>query len=159
MRGAVSYAGTINCYQFPEEFNRCLGNKSKKVGDVDIYAHEQEGEPFRMAYRTALNDETNGRVGYRYHVVYGLVADPSDMTYETINDSPEAVEFSFDVEGTPISFGDITACEYTFDVYEKASGTHEKNDTNTTIKKILDTLFGSAEAEAMCPDPNELFAS
>lgn len=153
MRGAVSYAATINCYTFPEEFNACLGNKKVTVGDKEVYIHEQMGEFFRLCYRTALNNAEKGLYGYRYHVVYGLACDPSDMTYETIDDSPDAVEFGFDVEGSPAqltSGGTVySACEFTFDV--------ELADIATDPR--LKKLYGGASTEASCPDPDELFAA
>ena len=153
MRGAVSYAGTINCYHFPREFDACLGNVEIVEGS-GVYAHEQEGDPFRLVYRTALNDAERGRYGYRYHVIYGLTCDPADFTYDTIDDSPDAAEFGFDVTGTPITHtaSKKTACEFTFDVDESQS--------NAKLTAILDTLYGadSPQKDAECPDPDTLFA-
>lgn len=153
MRGAVSYAATINCYTYPEEFNPCLGNKKIEVGGKTVYVHEQMGENFRMAYRTTLNNAEKGLTGYRYHVVYGLACDPSDMTYETIDDSPDAVEFAFDVEGSPAQLKNgekvYSACEFTFDVDEADIATDPR----------IQILYGTAEADAKCPDPDTLFAA
>ena len=153
MRGAVSYAATINCYNYPEAFNACLGNKKVTIGGKDVYIHEQMGENFRLVYRTALNNAEKGLYGYRYHVVYGLACNPSDMTYETIDDSPDAVEFGFDVEGSPAQLtvgADVySACEFTFDVELKNIA------TDTRIAK----LYGSADADAECPDPDDLFTA
>lgn len=153
MRGAVSYAATINCFTYPEEFNACLGNKKVTVGGKDVYVHEQMGENFRMAYRTTRNNAEKGLIGYRYHVVYGLVCDPSDMTYETIDDSPDAVEFAFDVEGSPAQLKNgekvYSACEFTFDVDEADIATDPR----------IQILYGTAEADAKCPDPDTLFAA
>lgn len=153
MRGAVSYAATINCYNYPEEFNPCLGNKKIEVGGKTVYIHEQMGENFRLAYRTTLNNAEKGLTGYRYHVVYGLACDPSDITYETIDDSPDAVEFGFDVEGSPAQLtvdGNVySACEFTFDV------ALADIITDPRIK----ILYGSNDTDAKCPDPNTLFAA
>lgn len=150
MRGAVSYAGTLNCYHFPKEFDACLGNV-EIVKDSGVYAHEQEGDPFRLVYRTALNDAERGRYGYRYHIVYGLTCDPADFTYDTTDDSPDAAEFGFDLSGTPITHtaSGKTACEFTFD--------YDETKTNTKLDALLDTLYGSSSKEAECPDPDVLF--
>ena len=150
MRGAVSYAGTLNCYHFPKEFDACLGNV-EIVKDSGVYAHEQEGDPFRLVYRTALNDAERGRYGYRYHIVYGLTCDPADFTYDTTDDSPDAAEFAFDMSGTPITHtaSGKTACEFTFD--------YDETKTNTKLDALLDTLYGSSSKEAECPDPDTLF--
>lgn len=154
MRGAISFAGTINCYQFPEEFNACLGNVC--VDETNgIYIHEQTGENFRLCYRTALNNAEKGRIGYRYHVLYNLTCDPSDMTYDSINDSPDAVEFSFDVEGSPAQFAKdgkvYNGCEFTFDVLD--------TEETTKYATLLGKLYGTASGEASCPDPDSLFAT
>ncbi len=153
MRGAVSYAATINCYSYPEEFNECLGNVEIVEGS-GVKIGEQIGTNFRMHYRTAINNAEKGLIGYRHHVVYGLACDPSDKTYESINDSPEAVEFAYDVEGSPAQFtkGSTvrTGCEFTFD--------EMIGNTDTKIQAILDILYGTANVEAKCPDPDTLFA-
>ena len=159
MRGAVSYAATINCYSFPEEFNACLGNVEVVAGS-GVYAHEQEGSPFRIVYRTALNDAQRGRYGYRYHVVYNLTCDPSDITYDTIDDSPDGVEFGFDVEGTPITHtaSGKSCCEWTFDVVDADKRGSSDGAKYTKLDAIVDKLYGTNETNAECPDVDELFA-
>lgn len=159
MRGSISYAATINAYSYPEEFNECLGNIKVLDG---VYIHEQTGTNFRMHYRTTINNAENGLIGWRHHVVYGLSCDPSDMTFESINDSPEAVEFSFEVEGSPIALtlkdGTVyNACEFSFDEY-KDSTRYTGEWTKAKVDAILDKLYGSANGEASCPDPDTLFA-
>lgn len=158
MRGAVSYASTINCYTFPEEFNACLGNVEIIAGS-GVYAHEQEGSMFRMAYRTALNDAQRGRYGYRYHVVYNLTCDPSDFTYDTIDDSPDAAEFGFDTEGTPVTHtkSGKSCCEWTFDVPDAAYVTEQNREAVAKLNAIIDILYGTEQADAECPDVDTLF--
>lgn len=159
LRGRESFAGTINCYTFPKEFYPCIGATAITVGDSgpSVYAHEQEHEVFRLCYREVLYDG-NGQYGWRYHVLYNLTAGPSDETAETLDDSIDPQEFSFDVEGTPVAWSakSMTACEWTFDLESL------NEDTATgTVKGWIDTLYGNnastSAKTSSCPDPAALF--
>lgn len=149
LRGAVSYAASISCVNFPLEFDACIGNV--QIGTTGVYAHEQNGEVFRLAYRERLTNAEKGDYGYRYHVVYNCMCDPSDSDAETDDDSIDAQEFQFDIKGTPITCTvggkTINASEYTFDV----------NDADLKTNKIVQTLYGTTSADAACPDPDTLF--
>lgn len=162
LRGRESFAGTINCYTFPPAFYPCIGATAVSVGTgttSDVYAHEQDHEVFRLCYREALYNG-NGQYGWRYHVLYNLTAGPSDETAETLDDSIDPQEFSFDVEGTPVTWTDqsMTACEWTFDL-----DALDEDDATGPVKAWIETLYGndatSSAKTSACPDPEDLFTA
>ena len=101
MRSAETFNGTIEAYTYPEEFNECDGNLTIATG---VYAGQQTRKSFGLCYRTKLgNDVAGSDYGYKLHLVYGCTASPSEKSYETINDSPDAITFSWEFETTPVN--------------------------------------------------------
>lgn len=101
MRSAETFGGTIEAYTYPEEFNECDGNLTVATG---VYAGQQGRKSFGLCYRTKLgNDVAGSDFGYKLHLVYGCTASPSEKSYETINDSPDAITFSWEFETTPVN--------------------------------------------------------
>lgn len=101
MRSAETFGGTIEAYTYPEEFNECDGNLAVATG---VYAGQQGRKSFGLCYRTKLgNDVAGSDYGYKLHLVYGCTASPSEKSYETINDSPDAITFSWEFETTPVN--------------------------------------------------------
>lgn len=101
MRSAETFGGTIEAYTYPEEFNECDGNLTIATG---VYAGQQGRKSFGLCYRTKLgNDVAGSDFGYKLHLVYGCTASPSEKSYETINDSPDAITFSWEFETTPVN--------------------------------------------------------
>ena len=95
------YGATIEAYTYPDEFAECDGSavlaKGVKIG-------QQKRKAFGLCYRTVLgNDTDNNDYGYKLHLIYGALAAPSEKAYATINDSPEAITFSWEVSATPVS--------------------------------------------------------
>lgn len=97
---AEEFGATIRAYTYPEEFEECDGSKEIANG---VYAGQQNRKTFGFAYRTLVGNDTEGNeYGYKLHLIYGCKASPSSKTYNTINDSPEAIEFSWEVTTTPV---------------------------------------------------------
>lgn len=95
------FGGTIEAYTYPEEFEECDGSASIASG---VYVGQQVRKPFGLCYRTVLgNDTQSNDHGYKLHLVYGAKASPSEKSYSTINDSPEAVTFSWEFTTTPVN--------------------------------------------------------
>ena len=91
---------TIECYTYPDEFKPCIGEVDGAAG-VTFTAQKHQG--FDFSYRTEVGSEDDENAGYKLHIVYGCKAQPSSIDRATINDSPDAITFSFDCTSTPVS--------------------------------------------------------
>ena len=95
------FGATIEAYTYPDEFTECDGSKSLAAG---VYIGQQARKAFGMCYKTTLGNDTEGNDhGYKLHIIYGALAAPSEKAYETINDSPEAITFSWEISTTPVN--------------------------------------------------------
>ena len=95
------FGATIEAYTYPDEFAECDGSKSIAAG---VYIGQQARKTFGMCYKTTLGNDTEGNDhGYKLHIIYGALAAPSEKAYETINDSPEAIAFSWEISTTPVN--------------------------------------------------------
>ena len=101
LRSAEEFGGTIEAYTYPDEFAACNGEAELASG---VTVGQQKRSPFGLSYRTLIgNDSESNDHGYKIHLVYGATASPSEKAYATVNDSPEAITFSFEFETTPIN--------------------------------------------------------
>lgn len=95
------FGATIEAYTYPEEFAECDGSAALAKG---VMIGQQKRKTFGLCYRTAIGNDVDGSdYGYKLHLVYGCLASPSEKAYATINDSPEAITFSWEVSTTPVS--------------------------------------------------------
>ena len=100
LRAAETFGGTIEAYTYPPEFESCNGEASLAEG---IVMGQQTREPFGLCYRTEQGNDTMGQnYGYKLHLVYNCTCSPSERAYETINDSPDAITFSWEFDSTPV---------------------------------------------------------
>lgn len=101
MMSAERYKATVEAFTYPDEFAECDGSAEVKPG---VYFGQQARKPFGFSYRTKVGNAENGDdVGYKLHLVYGCKAAPSAKNYTTVNDSPDAINFSWSVNSTPVS--------------------------------------------------------
>lgn len=143
------FGGTIEAYTYPDEFAACDGSAELAAG---ITVGQQPRKAFGMTYRTLVGNDTEGENhGYKIHLVYGALASPSEKAYQTINDSPEAVTFSWEFSTTPVEVGEGFKPTAHLEI-ESA-----KVDA-TTLKAIEDLLYGTADKEASLPLPSEILA-
>lgn len=147
MRAAETFGGTIEAYTYPEEFESCDGSAQLATG---IVIGQQPRETFRLCYRTEQgNDETNS-LGYKLHLVYNCTCSPSEKAYETINDSPDAITFSWEFDSNPVPVTNHKDTSIiTIDSTKIAS---EK------LKILEQALYGTQSADPYLPDPDELLA-
>ena len=140
------FAATIEAYTYPDEFMQCDGSASLSTG---VYIGQQSRKTFGMCYRTVLgNDEDNDNYGYKLHLIYGATASPSEKAYETINDSPEAITFSWEITTTPVS---VTGFKPT------ASITIDSTKADPTCLAALEEkLYGGESTEPTLPLPDEV---
>lgn len=101
IRSAEEFGGTIEAYTYPDEWAECDGSAALTTG---VYAGQQPRKVFGLCYRTVLgNDVDLDKHGYKLHIVYGCTASPSERSYATINDSPEAITFSWEFSSVPVN--------------------------------------------------------
>ena len=146
LMSAEEFGATIEAYTYPDEFAQCDGSAEIAEG---VTIGQQARKTFGMAYKTTLgNDVSNNDYGYKLHIIYGALASPSEKGYSTINDSPEAITFSWEVTTTPVN---VTGKKPTASLV--IDSTKANPEKLAALEKIL---FGSAEANARLPLPDEI---
>lgn len=143
---AEEFGATIEAYTYPAEFEKCDGSASLGTG---VTIGQQDRATFGLCYRTVLGNDVKGsEFGYKLHLIYGAKAKPSEKGYQTINDSPEAITFSWEISTTPVNVAGFkpTAC-VTID------STKIDPDKLTQIETLL---YGDTSAEAKLPLPDEI---
>lgn len=99
LMSAEDFKATIEAYTYPDEFEACDGSASLGVG---VKIGQQSRKAFGFSYRTKVGNDLNPELGYKIHLIYGATAAPSERAYETVNDSPEAITFSWEVSTIPV---------------------------------------------------------
>ena len=137
---------TIEAYTYPDEFAVCDGSASLAKG---VNIGQQPRKTFGLCYRTTLGNDTDGNdYGYKLHMVYGCLASPSEKAYATINDSPEANTFSWEVSTTPVNVtGHKPTALLTID--------STKADP-AKLAALEDILYGKDQVEPRMPLPDEI---
>ena len=138
--------GTIEAYTYPDEFAECDGSAALATG---VYIGQQPRKTFGMAYTTTLgNDVESNAYGYKLHLIYGALAAPSEKAYATINDSPEAITFSWEFSTTPVN---VEGFKPTANIV--IDSTKVKAEKLAALEKIL---YGDTDTEARLPLPDEV---
>lgn len=140
------FGATIEAYTYPEEFAECDGSASIATG---IYIGQQARKTFGLSYRTVIgNDVDSNDYGYKLHLIYGALAAPSEKAYATINDTPEAITFSWEITTTPVNVkGFKPTASVTID------STKVEAEKLAALEAIL---YGTEEKEARLPLPDEI---
>lgn len=145
---AEDFGCTIEAYTYPDEFAECDGSAEIATG---VYAGQQARKVFGLCYRTILGNDTDSNAhGYKLHLIYGCLASPSEKSYSTVNDSPEAITFSWEVKSTPVNVSGF-----------KPTAVLTIDSTKVEPSKLTaleDALYGSASSEAKLPTPDEVVA-
>lgn len=146
---AEEFSATIEAYTYPEEFEACNGNK-ELVDNTGVYVGQQSRSVFGFCYRTMIGNDTDGQDhGYKLHLVYGCQVSPSEKAYQTINDSPEALTFSWELSTTPVN---VTGKKPTALLVIDST----KIDS-TKLTKIEAKLYGDeTSTDAVLPTPDEI---
>lgn len=147
LRSAEEFGATVEAYMYPDEFAECDGSADISTG---VTVGQQKRKAFGLCYRTTLgNDVSENDYGYKIHIIYGATASPSEKAYTTINDSPEAVTFSWEITTTPVVVG--TGFKPT------ASVTIDSTKVDATkLAALEEVLYGSEAEEPRLPLPAEL---
>jgi hypothetical protein len=146
LMSAEEFGATVEAYTYPDEFAACNGEGELAVG---VSIGQQKRKAFGLCYRTALGNDVDGNDhGYKLHLIYGAMAAPSEKAYATINDSPEAITFSWELTTTPVAVnGFKPTASITIDS-TKVDG--------TKLKALEDALYGTESEEAHLPLPDEI---
>ena len=146
LMSAEEFGATIEAYTYPDEFMACDGSASLSDG---VYIGQQARKSFGLCYRTTIgNDVVNNDYGYKLHLIYGALASPSEKAYSTINDSPEAITFSWEVSTTPVN---VTG--------HKPTACLTIDSTKVSPEKLAaleEILYGKEQAEPRLPLPDEV---
>lgn len=143
---AEEFGATIEAYTYPDEFGQCDGTEQPEPG---IYLGQQGRRSFGLAYRTRLGNDLDGTDhGYKLHLVYGALAAPSEKAYATINDSPEAITFSWEITTVPVA---VTGYKPT------ALLTIDSTKVDpTALADLEDILYGTVGDDPRLPLPDEV---
>ena len=145
------FSATIEAYTYPDEFAECDGSAALAKG---VMIGQQKRKTFGLCYRTTLGNDVEGNdYGYKLHLVYGCLAAPSEKAYSTINDSPEAITFSWEVSTTPVA---VTGFKPTSQI------TIDSTKADTSKLSALENILygtnadGDTGAEPRLPLPDEV---
>lgn len=143
---AEEFGATIEAYTYPEEFEACDGSASLGTG---VTIGQQDRKAFGLCYRTIVGNDVKGNEhGYKLHLIYGAKAKPSEKAYATVNDSPEAVTFSWEVSTTPVNVAGFKPT---------ASVTIDSTKIQADkLKAIEDKLYGTENQEPTLIMPDEI---
>lgn len=143
---AEEFGATIEAFTYPDEFGQCDGSAAPVEG---VFLGQQGRRSFGLAYRTLVgNDLEATEYGYKLHLIYGATARPSEKAYNTVNDSPEAITFSWELSTTPVS---VTGFKPT------ASITIDSTKTDAAdLAALEEILYGAAATEPRLPMPDEV---
>ena len=146
LQSAEDFGATLECYTYPDEFAECDGSAEVAPG---VIIGQQNRKTFGLCYRTTLGNDVKGNeYGYKLHLIYGAKASPSEKSYSTINDSPEAITFSYEITTTPVNVTGYkpTAC-LTINSTKVEAG---------KMQQLEALLYGAESAEAKLPLPDEV---
>lgn len=143
---AEEFGGTIEAYMYPDEFAVCDGSATLAPG---VKIGQQKRKAFGLTYRNSIGNDVDGTAyGYEIHIVYDAMVSPSEKTHTTINDSPEAETMSWEFTTTPV---EIEGFDPSAHISFKSTDVPE--DKLAALEALL---YGSADAEAKLPLPDEI---
>jgi hypothetical protein len=158
------FGATVEAYNYPPEFAECDGTAT--LGGIEgVYVGQQKRKQFGLCYRTVIGNDADGNDhGFKIHLIYGATAAPSEKSFGTINDSPEAITFSWTLSTTPVAVGKINNIEF------KPTASITIDSTKVAKAKmddLLDILYGTAATtgdnpteavDARLPLPAEVYS-
>ena len=146
---AEEFGATVEAFTYPDEFAACDGSAMPTEG---VSLGQQPRKSFGMSYRTKIGNDLSSDLGYKLHLVYGALAKPSEKAYSTVNDSPEALTFSWELTTTPVGVAGYSPT---------ASLTIDSRDVDSAaLSAFEDMLYGGGTATApKLPTPEEVIAA
>lgn len=147
LMSAEEFKATVEAYTYPDEFAACNGEASLTTG---VSVGQQKRNLFGMSYQTKIGNDVDSEVGYKIHLIYGALAAPSEKSYATINDSPEAITFSWELSTTPVEVEGF-----------KPTATLVIDSTKVNAEKLAAleaVLYGDESTDARLPLPDEVLS-
>lgn len=146
LRSAEEFGATVEAYTYPEEFEQCDGSATIAEG---VTIGQQARRAFGLCYRTSVGNDIQGQnFSYKLHLIYGCTVAPSEKSYSTINDNPEAITFSWELSTVPVP---VDGFSPTASLVIDASKVEEGK-----MQQLEDALFGDESNEAKLLLPNEI---
>lgn len=145
LMSAEEFGATVEAYTYPDEFAVCNGEVALAEG---VTIGQQKRTQFGMSYQTKIGNDVDSELGYKIHLIYGALAAPSEKAYATVNDSPEAITFSWELTTTPV---ELDGFKPTATVV--IDSTKVAKDKLAALEAIL---YGSDSEEARLPLPSEV---
>lgn len=150
LMSAENLKGSIDAYTYPEEFEACDGSAAVNPG---VYVGQQTRKPFGLAYSTIVGNDTKGnQYGEKLHLIYNAKVSPSERAYETVNEDPNALTFSWEFSTTPNDLSDIGLEASAGIVISKTEVGEAK------FKALQDLIYGTADKEPSLPTIQEIIA-
>lgn len=151
LRSVEEFKATIEAYMYPPEFAALDGTKSPAKG---LYVGQQSRGTFGFTCRTKMGNDTATEEddAYKLHLVYGLTASPSEKSYTTTNDSPDAITFSWECESVPVACTKLAGVETTSELVIVSNEVD-----SASLAKLEAIIYGSAEETARLPLPDEVY--
>ncbi len=143
------FKATIEAYTYPEEFAACNG-ESELVEGSGVYLGQQDRVPFALCYQTKIGNDLDPNKGYKIHIIYGALAQPTEKSYETVNDSPDAITMSWEISTTPVEVTGFKPTAYLVIDSTKCD--------SAKLASVEDKLYGGESQEPTLLLPDEIAA-
>lgn len=148
IRSEMTFEASVEAFTYPDELSECDGSAQPEEG---VFVDNQLRKPFGMSYRTKIgNNNDNLDHGYKIHLIFMATPQPSEKSRDTINDSPEASTFSWDLKGEKVS---IAGLHPTAHMWVDSTKVSPEN-----WKALEDKLYGTGDGASSMPTPDELLA-
>lgn len=147
LRSAEEYAYTIEAYTYPPEWEPCDGSAQVATG---VTIGQQKRKGFGFSWVTTVGNDVSDEVGKKIHIAWNSTASPSEKSYSSINDSPDAITFSWECSTSPVNVSGFRPTSHMEIDCSKLKA--------ATVKAIEDKLWGTENAEATLPTPEEIIA-
>lgn len=146
LQSAEEFGATLEAYTYPTQFEQCDG--SANGGSTGVSIGQQNRATFGLSYRTRVGNDNSPTAGYKLHMIYGALAAPSERSYATVNDSPEAITFSWEISTTPVAVSGLKPTAIVVVDSTKVPG------ANWTALEVA--LWGTAGTSPRLPLPDEI---
>ena len=157
LRSAEEFGATIEAYTYPDEWKVCDGT-ADLGGLAGVSVGQQSRSQFGLSYRTVVGNSVKGDdYGYKLHMIYAATASVSERAYQTINDSPEAITFSWEMTTTPVTIDAIEGITYKTTACLTIDQTKLDETTKKNLVILENILYGKSGSDARLPLPNEVY--
>lgn len=155
LRGAEEFGATVEAFTYPDEFGQCDGTAEPVAG---VAVGQQGRKSFGLSYRSKVGNDLDPEAGYKVHLVYGATAAPSEKAFATVNDSPEAMSFSWELTTDPADVpgtNPVTGKPYRPTALLTIDSTKVNADA---LAQLEDMLYGTAGTDPQLPAPGDVLA-